>query len=305
MRTAREQHWVLTREQARGFGKSDAAVGRNVRSGKWRCLHTGVFAVWPSSEPWLQKLMAACLSAGPVAVASHRAAAVLHGFDGITNRPIEITTTRSYRPRQGVICHRAIELTPRDVRRVRGIPVTEVDRTLIDLASVLDEDRLEEATESALRAGKTHISRLRRRFDEIGGRGRSGSEKLGRVLESLDGSERPSGSVLETRLRRVIRRGGLPNPVGQFAVLGGRYFIDFAYPGHLVGIEAEGYDPHGVRERWSDDRERRNVLTNLGWRILHFTWDQIVDEPERVVRTIRDALIGPPLLRDVRFSNTT
>lgn len=204
-----------------------------------------------------------------------------------------------------MICHRAIELTPRDVRRVRGIPVTEVDRTLIDLASVLDEDRLEEATESALRAGKTHIFRLRRRFAEIGGRGRSGSGKLGRVLESLDGSERPSGSVLETRLRRVIRRGGLPNPVSQFPVLDGRYFIDFAYPGHLVGIEAEGYDPHGVRERWSNDRDRRNVLTNLGWRILHFTWDQIVDEPERVVATVREALIGPPLLRDVRFSNTT
>jgi very-short-patch-repair endonuclease len=125
-----------------------------------------------------------------------------------------------------------------------------------------------------------------------------------RLLEGLDGTKRPSGSTLEIRLRTIIRKAGLPQPDAQHPILGGRYFIDFAYPEVRLGIEAEGYSAHGGRVRWQDDLERRNVLTALGWRILHFTWQQIMHRPHEVIRTIREALLGPSLLPDGRFSGT-
>jgi very-short-patch-repair endonuclease len=90
----------------------------------------------------------------------------------------------------------------------------------------------------------------------------------------------------------------------QHPVLLGRYYIDFAYPERLVGIEAEGWDPHFGKDKRQHDIDRLNVLTNLGWRILHFTWEQIVYRPDEVTATIRDALLGPSLLPDARFPNS-
>jgi very-short-patch-repair endonuclease len=179
--------------------------------------------------------------------------------------------------------------------------VTEIDRTLIDLAGVLDDLRLEMAIESALRDGRTRLFRLAKRLEELGGRGRTGAGRMRRVLQDLDGSKRPSDSTLELRLRSIIRKAKLPQPIKQHPILDGLYYIDFAYPERLIGIEAEGYGPHFGKKRRQDDIDRRNVLTNLGWRILHFTWEQIVLRPDEVIATIRDALWGPSLLPGVRF----
>ena len=40
-------------------------------------------------------------------------------------------------------------------------------------------------------------------------------------------------------------------------------------------------DPAGVRD---------NLLARQGWRVLRYTWAEVVHEPERVVAEIREAL---------------
>jgi very-short-patch-repair endonuclease len=297
---AREQHWLVSRAQARSCGYSDAAIARLISSGKWTVVFRGVLAIFEAADPWRQRLMAACLFAGDGAAASHRSAGLLHELDGISGKKIEIWTPRSYRGLEGVTFRRCAPLSGRDARRVDGIPVTEIDRTLIDLAAVLDDLRLEMAIESAFRKGKTQLLRLSSRFDELGSRGREGSGRFRRVLGSLSGAKRPSGSALELILRSVLRKAKLPQPIKQHPIWDGCYNIDFAYPAHLIGIEVEGYDPHFGKRKRQYDIDRRNILTNLGWRILHFTWEQVVYRPDEVVSTVRDALYGPSLLPRVR-----
>jgi very-short-patch-repair endonuclease len=67
------------------------------------------------------------------------------------------------------------------------------------------------------------------------------------------------------------------------------YYIDLAYPDHLVAIEADGFDFHCGRAVFDADRERQNDLVNLGWLVLRFT---SAFSDERIVADVRRALFG-------------
>lgn len=63
--------------------------------------------------------------------------------------------------------------------------------------------------------------------------------------------------------------------------------LDFAYPQLRLAIEASWHAGH---ERWRRDVRRENALKRLGWVVLVFTWDDVVDDPGRVVAEIRALL---------------
>src|SRR5947209_14979209 len=91
IRVAASQYGLLERSQIDDLGVSDDQVHRQLRSGMWSNPHAGVYVVGAAPESRLQQLLAACMAAGPDAVASHRAAAWLWGFEGFPTAPIEIT----------------------------------------------------------------------------------------------------------------------------------------------------------------------------------------------------------------------
>lgn len=70
--------------------------------------------------------------------------------------------------------------------------------------------------------------------------------------------------------------------------------LDFAYPQAMLAIEAHGYAYHSNRLRWEHDHERRNFLTNLGWRLLEVTWDMVTNRADEVVAAVRSALSPLP-----------
>lgn len=47
---------------------------------------------------------------------------------------------------------------------------------------------------------------------------------------------------------------------------------------------------HSRPEQFHRDRQKWTDLTAAGWRVLHFTWPQLLDEPEWVVHTILTTL---------------
>lgn len=56
------------------------------------------------------------------------------------------------------------------------------------------------------------------------------------------------------------------------AVPGRGFIIDIAMPPLLLAIEVDGYQHHGKYvSDFTNDRERQNLLTLHGWRILRFT----------------------------------
>src|SRR5262249_9693064 len=79
---AARQHALVTRRQAIAAGLTADAVARRVRAGLWVVAAPGVSRLAGAPRSWPQRALAAVLSAGPGAVASHRTAAHLWGLDG-------------------------------------------------------------------------------------------------------------------------------------------------------------------------------------------------------------------------------
>jgi hypothetical protein len=91
--------------------------------------------------------MAAVLASGADAALSHRSAAALWGISPYSGR-IEVTVPSPRRKDHPFIARRS-SLHPDELTEERGIPVTTVARTLLDLGAVLNEDQLEKAIREA------------------------------------------------------------------------------------------------------------------------------------------------------------
>ncbi len=288
---AKKQHGVVSRSQALHSGYSDSAIGRCIRDGLWRRAYRGVYVLDPTRATFETKVMALILRAPARTWASHRAAARLWGLDCEGRECVEVSTTANLRHPRRVI-HHVDTMLLRDRRMIDGIPSTSVERTLVDLGSVVPPDRLEGTVVEALRRGLTQPDRLRERLAEDGRR--FGPPRLRKLLDGWDDLT-AAESILETRLRRLIRQQGLPSGIPQWKVVhGGRVVarVDLAYPKQMIAVEADGYRWHGDAARWRSDLARRNLLTGLGWRVLHFTWSDLRDRPGGVAEEIRAALDG-------------
>jgi superfamily II DNA or RNA helicase len=78
--------------------------------------------------------------------------------------------------------------------------------------------------------------------------------------------------------------------------------IDFAIitPHTRLAIELDGYAYHAegaiTRDSFSDQLARQNELIIDGWRVLRFSWDQLVRDPDTCRDMLRRALISDPLV---------
>jgi very-short-patch-repair endonuclease len=186
--------------------------------------------------------------------------------------------------------HRSRHITAADRSERFGIPVTSPTRTLIDLAGVVDGETLETALESALRRRLTSPSQLFGRLTEIGGPGRRGTATLRHLLAQRQ--DVPLESRFEVLFERLLRRHGLPVPVRQREVVdeSGRKRIDFAYERERIAIECVSWRHHSGRKAWQADMRRRNALTAKGWRVLEFTWEDVLRRGNETASRIREAL---------------
>jgi very-short-patch-repair endonuclease len=236
------------------------------------------------------------LWAGPEALVSHRSAAALWQLESAREGFVEITSSRRIKAPPGVVLHVVPSLERCDLSKVDGIPATNVSRTLIDLGAVVGREAVEAALDDALRRHLASLPWLRWRLEQYGGKGRRGTGVFRTLLEERDTRTAPPESVLEARLIRILRRGGLPEPVRQFQIReGGRLLarVDLAYPQVRLAIEADGYRYHSGRAAWQRDLKRRNRLTSHGWRVIHVTWNDVVSDGRKVVEEIRRALGNP------------
>jgi very-short-patch-repair endonuclease len=132
---------------------------------------------------------------------------------------------------------------------------------------------------------------LGRRFAMLGGRGRPGTPKIRRLLAHTQPN--PLESKLEVKAWRLLRSSRIANPTRQLRVdvaRGRWYRLDFAWPELLVAFETEGFEWHGSRARWKQDRVRTAALERLGWRIVVATWGDVTLEPNSTLERVAMAL---------------
>ena len=286
---AASQHGVLTRRQAAAHRFDDTRVQVALGDGRLREPVPRVLVVAGTPPTFEQRLMVAVVAGGGT-VASHRAAAVLHGLDGVDAAPVEVTVRRGRYPTiDGVVVHRATPFDPRDVTAVKGIPTTTVARTLCDLGAVLRQDDVERCLDAALRAG--HGERwIRDTLARVRRPGPSGTATLQRILDD----PRRTGGIPESWFERLVRRAlaapDLPPVVLQHALraASGRVIarFDAAIPEWRIGVEAHSAAWHAQPGRVWRDLERDNAVKAMGWDIVYVTWS-LARRPDEVLDLIR------------------
>lgn len=292
-RCASTQHALVHHRQALELGMTRRQIQSRVAAGLLVRLHRCVYRLGGAPTSPEQALLAACLAAGRGAVASHRGAAWLwrlRGFDGLVT---EITVPAGQPCLSGVVVHRTRALDPVDVSRRQRVPVTTPARTLLDLGAVVDQAVMEAALEDALLRGLVSCNWVAKTLERLGGPGRRGCGVLRSLVETRDPATGATESRLEDQLLRVLRRASLPEPARQHAVGGVR--LDFAYPDHRLGIEADSRTWHGGRDDVQRNSDKANLLLAHGWRVLHFTWADVRDRPRYVVECVaREVCLACP-----------
>jgi Protein of unknown function (DUF559) len=181
--------------------------------------------------------------------------------------------------------HRTKHLPPEHVTTVRGIPVTTPERTLLDLAAVLPERKLQRAVRQAQFLKLTTIASL---IAILHGPGPTrGRKKLARILAT---GAAPTQSELEDAVLDLILRGGFAHPsVNEPLFLDGRRIIpDLRWPQQRLVIEADGPHHDDPLER-AADKERQRILEAHGDRVIRVTWNQAVAHPQATLDRINQA----------------
>jgi hypothetical protein len=209
-------------------------------------------------------------------------------------RPGAITLTRppgsrSIRRSPGGITFHAATLPPGHVTKRFKVPVTTVARTVADIARTSSFMEGVVVTDSALHSQQTTKAELAAVLSACGQ-----WTGLGQARRVAEFSDARSESVLESCSRVVFDAHGLPAPDLQVE-LGAERFAgraDFYWREYLTVAEADGESKYRTRADAIYQLERDRLLRAAGFRVVHFTWQELFHEPLVVIARIKAAFRG-------------
>ena len=275
---------MVAARQLHGLGLSQQAIRARVRRHRLFEALPLVYSLSPliTEDGW--RAAAILGFSGWVALSSWSAAELLR----IADRPagphhVTITGARKSIP-DLLVVHHTRTVIP--VRKVRGFPVTEPGRVLLDLALDAAGRRLEQAVGNALHRKlitEQGVRDLPARYP-----GHPGLASL-RAVSSADAKNRRTESPLENQVLALLDTLPIPPVVCQHWVTGNsgrRYRADFAWPDLGVILEADGRSVHERRDAFDDDRARDGDLLAVGVRTLRVSFRQLRFERHTFVATL-------------------
>lgn len=281
-----ERQWGnVTRRQALATGMGPGAFSGRAKRGYLHRMHRGVYRVGHTAPLEFDREMAAVLACGTRALVSHGSAAYLWGLALRPPGDIHVTGP-DRRGREGLRLHRC-PLAVAAAARCRGVPVTAVARTLVDMALRASSLEVERAVADALRRRLL----TRAALDAEVARGRPGSAAIRSVLE-LEKGAALTRSEAERRLLALIRAAELPAPEHNIRIFGSE--VDMFWRDQGVVVEVDGFAFHSAREAFERDRIRDARLVASGIRVLRVTWRRLTAKPHAVVADLAQSLAGRP-----------
>jgi hypothetical protein len=238
-------------------------------------------------------------------IASHESAALIHGLP-LLREPTDgtVSLTRPggrYRGSSAGGIHYHSALVPQDhVTTRHGVRVTTACRTVADLARTLPFMDAVVVADAAIRmrkAGKTELSRVVAQC-----KGWPGVDQASRVVAFSSGR---SGSPLESCARVVFDAFGLPPPELQAKIVSGvrvdaegnvvvvddihEYKVDFLWRDRKTVAEADGLMKYDSGQTAIRQLQRDRLLREAGYQVVHVTWKELFERPERVTDRILTA----------------
>ena len=268
---AARQHGVVSARQLYALGLTRQQVHDRRRAAHLHSIHRGVYAVGIPNLTREGRFMAAVLAGGDGAVLSHGSAAWLWGIrDGLLS-PVDVTVvTRAGRNgRPGLRIHRTTEVLETTTRR--GIPVTTVPRTLLDLAEQITPRQLERALDEADHLNLLHQPSLRQTLHDHPHR--TGVARLRTALQHHTPGTTRTRSSAEEAFLTFCRRHGLPEPILNAEVAG--FTVDALFPEQRVIVEIDPWHTHSDPRAFAADRERDRTLLAAGFRTVRLADGQL------------------------------
>jgi hypothetical protein len=286
---AGRQHGVVSRDQLLEFGYSPSDIKRRLRRTALLGIHRGVYAVGHRSLTQEGRWLAAVLAAGRDAVLSHRSAGQLWGLLPWSGSIPEITRPTASRLGAGIRAHRSA-LPDDEKEATRGIPVTSVSRTLLDMGGVLGRTRIEQAlNEAEIRrlTSAVSIPALLARYPR-----RPGTANLRALLEQGREAAGITRRELEASFADFVDVRGLPRPRrNAYLLVRDRTIeVDCLWPLQRLIVELDGRAVHSTMHAFEGDRERDRLLTVEGWDVIRVTWHQLEREPDALAADLAGLL---------------
>lgn len=244
--------------------------GSHVRTARGHLIrvHRGVYAVGHARLTVHGRWTAAVLACGPGALLSHHTAAALHELRTAPTGPIDVTAP-GVRRHPGIRTHTARH--PEPGTTIDGVPVTSLERALLDYATVVTPRRLSDAVDAAQRSGRLRPERISATIDAAGGH--PGTHALRRQLEQRADETPWTQSELERRFLGLVRDAGLPPPRANVLVDG--LLVDFYWPEAELVVEVDGFAFHRGHASFERDRANDTVRALHGRTTIRPTYRRI------------------------------
>ncbi len=282
-RIARSAHGVVTRAELLAAGVSAEEIRQRLLRGSLLREHRGVYRVGHRAPSVEACYLAAVRACGAGALLYRCAAAHLLVVIKGPPPPPEVIAPGGARHVPGVATYRTRRTE--DGFTCRGVPVTSVPRTLVDLAAILSENDLARAChEASVRYGTTPAA-----VDAVLARrpASKGAAKLRRVLH---GDVHVTLSKLEDRFLELLTEACLPLPETNRPASGRR--VDCRWPEHRLTVELDSYRYHSSRHAWEQDRLREREARARGDEFRRYSYGDVFERPRLMLAELR-ALLPP------------
>ncbi|MFZ1381784.1 MAG: DUF559 domain-containing protein [Scrofimicrobium sp.] len=212
--------------------------------------------------------------------------------------PPIVVGTESAAPACDLALHPAGQTAGMSKQKMFGVQVLSLEHTIIS-AVLLNPDEsgfvtacegmrmLGRFSRPSLDISRAREARVRKALLQKLEQTNPGSRNRRRAAWLLECADGACDSVAEELLLYHLCAGGLDGVRTQYLVAHpmGKYYLDFAVPELMLGIEFDGRMKYQGPERdlvMLDQMERESELRRLGWRIVRFTWSDLRDS-ERIM----------------------
>ncbi|MHA6618713.1 DUF559 domain-containing protein [Pseudonocardia sp. DLS-67] len=277
------QDGLITTAQAVQHGLDESVLRRRARDQGWGRVAPRVYIAAGHRLTARARVRAAALWGGEFATICGPAAAWWHGMLDTAPAETAVTVPR----RLGLRGYPGVRIRRRDLADLDRVRIDGIWCAAAPLAALETAILLPDGSAFLDRALQKHI-----RFDQLyqaycRNMGAYGAARIGAVLAAA--ADR-ADSAAERRMTGLLRGAALTG--WQRAVPFERWTIDFAFLDVKLAIEVDGWAYHSDVDRFRADRRKGNALVRAGWKLLRFTWHDLVDRPRYVVAEIRAALLA-------------
>jgi Protein of unknown function (DUF559) len=271
------------------MGLGRRAIGHRVDGGRLHLIYRGVYAVGHPSLTREGKWMAAVKAGRPDAHLSHRSATSLYCLLKFLPAIHEVTAPTQKQSR-GPLKFYCREVPEDEVTTYKGIPVTTVPRTILDLAAVAPRRHVERAMDEAevrRLTDKLSLPALLERYP-----GARGTGVVRAILEAGRVGATFTRGDLEEIFIAFLDKHGLPRPTMNVPIhLPDRWIeADCVWHDKRVIVELDDRMSHDRTAAFEKDRARDRMLSVDGWTVIRITAQQLVYEAKQLAADLHRLL---------------